>query len=393
MPSASILIADDDEHVRAVLRDILTEANHHVVAVPDGPTAVREAAYGKFDITFIDVHMPHQDGVETLRTLRTVAPDTRYVMISGVRDPELAETCRRLGAEACLWKPLQLQQIVQLVEDLVQPKGDLFSWEGVEERPRVPAPEERRDEEPEEPVPVPSEPDATPAKGVRLRDPCAVLRSAENGEVLVRVACTVYAVLDAGGRSAREWRGAVDDFHRSSSGEPAVSQALSGTLVLRDAVHGLFTGDATLRGKEIVADGPLRHKAPLLTKSFRVSVRKAAKDPSVTIVEPDGDLSGAHIREFADALRGAMRDGRSRIVVQFDGLSFIDSGAVNTCLRTVQQLRARNGDLKIAGAKGDIWRIIETLGAHRTLSCFATDADAVSSFARNSRFDRTRSRA
>jgi anti-anti-sigma factor len=393
MANASILIADDDEHVRAVLSDILTEADHCVVAAPDGPTAVREAGSQRFDITFIDVHMPNQDGVETLRAIRTVAPSTRCVMISGVRDPELAETCRRLGAQACIWKPLELQEIVKLVDDLVRPDGALFSWEEGTEEEQAPAPAERPDEEPEQPAPAASAPGTVPAKGVRLRDPCAVLRSAENGEVLARVACTVYAALDAGGRCAREWGGAVDDFHLSPAAEPSGGQAASGTLVLRDAVHGLFAGDATLRGREIVAAGPLHHKAPLLTKSFRVGVRKAPKDPSVTLVEPDGDLSGAHVRKFADALRRATRNGRSRIVVQLDGLSFIDSAAVKTCLRLVQQLRARNGDLKIAGAKGDIWRIIEAVGAHRTLSCFATDTDAVTSFAHDSRFDRTRSGA
>ena len=391
MADASVLIVDDDEHVRAVLTDMLQELGYHVIAVEDGQTAVREVESAEYDVVLIDVHMPNQDGVQVLRELRAMAPDSRYVMISGVRDPELAETCRRLGARAFLAKPLRLGEITRLIDELAGSTVRLLSWEGEHEAVVESAP-------PQEPVVAtePAEPvvevsihapgpgprlGAERAEGTRLRDPVAVFRSRDCGEVLARFACTVYAEGDSAERSAHVWRGTVDEFHLAPSDEMAVAERLTGTLVLRDAVRGLFAGHAILRGNEIVADGPLQHTPPLARRGLNIRVRRAAQDPSVTVLELEGDLSDEHTEQLREALRDVLRAGRTRIVVHLEGLNFLDSSAVKACLWAVPQVRGRNGDLKIAGAKGDIWRILEIVGAHRTLSCYATEADAVASFA------------
>jgi len=383
MANASILIVDDDEHVRAVLHELLTEVGYHAATAADGQAAVREAESGHFDVILIDVHMPERDGVQVLRDLRTATPDSRCVMISGVRDAALAETCQRIGAEGFLYKPLRLADVTGLIDELVKPPVGAFSWDEEAKADAVPALVEEEpvaEAEPEEPVAVPRQPEVPREKGTRLRDPVAMLRCPESEEVLARVACTVYAELDADRRSARQWRGVVDDYHFPPGDGAPADETLSGTLVLRDAVRGLFTGPATLRGNEIAAAGPLQHTPPITRQRCTITTRKAAKDPSVTILDLEGDLSGEYLEQFSEALRHAMRAGRRLLVVQFDGVSVLDSAAVKTCLWIVPQLRGRKGDLRIAGAKGDIWRTIEALGAHRTISCYATEADAVASF-------------
>jgi anti-anti-sigma factor len=387
MSDINILVVDDDEHVRGVLVDLLGAVGYHVTSAPDGATALQEAESGTYQVILIDVHMPEQDGVQVLRQLRTVAPESQCIMISGVQDAELAETCRRLGAAGFLSKPLRVEEVTGLVDELAKPPEDLFSWEETtEEATQPPASETQApvdaEPEPSETEPVRPDAGAAPVEGTRLRDPVAVFRRRESGEVLARIACTVYADLDSKGRSAREWRGAVDDFHTAPPGELAAEEMLPGTLVLRDAVRGLFAGDAVLRGDQLTADGPLRHSAPLVRQKVSVTVRKAAKDPSVTVVDLEGDVSDEQVSEFTDALRETIRSGRNRIVVQLDGVSSLGSDAVRACVQMVGQLQSRNGDLRIAGAKGDLWRAIESIGAHRTLSCFATEAEAVASFSR-----------
>ncbi|MGD8240106.1 MAG: response regulator [Armatimonadota bacterium] len=381
MAGASILIVDDDKHVRAVLHDMLTEVGYQVGTAPDGHTALREAESNQFDLVLIDVHMPDPDGVQVLRELQTVAPDSRCVMISGVQDPELAETCRRLGAQGFLGKPIRLTEVTALIDELVPPATRRPPTEQPLAEAEPPLPQEPAvAAEPEPPVPEPTEPaDALP-RGARLRDPAALFRSRENGEVLCRFACTVHAELDAGGRSADEWHGRVEDFHLAPSGEAAAAESLPGTLLLRDGIRGPFAGDALLCGNELVAEGPLARVAPRRPEICSATARKSAKDPSVTIIDLSGDLSGEQVHHFTDALREAIRTGRRRIVVHLDGVSFLDSSAVKACLWVLPQLRGRNGDLRIAGARGDIWRILETLGAHRSVCCFATESDAVASF-------------
>jgi len=382
MSDINILVVDDDEQVRAVLVDLLGAVGYHVTSAPDGATALREVESRTYQVILIDVHMPEQDGVQVLRQLRAVAPESQCIMISGVQDAELAETCRRLGAAGFLSKPLRVEEVTVLVDDLVKPPEDLFSWEETPEEAAQPTASETQAPVDAEAEPASPDAGAAPAEGTRLRDPVAVFRRRESGEVLARIACTVYANLDSKGRSAREWRGTVDDFHTAPPGELAAEERLPGTLVLRDALRGLFAGDAMLRGDQLTADGPLRHSAPLMRQKVSVTVRKAAKDPSVTVVDLEGDVSDEQVSEFTDALRETIRAGRNRIVVQLDGVSSLDSDAVRACVQIVGQLQSRNGDLRIAGAKGDLWRAIESIGAHRTLSCFATEAEAVASFSR-----------
>ncbi|MGD8237988.1 MAG: response regulator [Armatimonadota bacterium] len=381
MASASILVIDDDEDVRAVLRDMLRETGHEVVIAEEATLAVHEAEARRFDVAFIDVHMPEHDGLETLRMLRTVSPSTAYVMMSGVHDAELQQTCLLHGARKFLHKPLHYKEVSALIDRLAVQGDQLFSWEKAPDAGPQPSPAAAETAQ-AAPTPEPVPSDDALNGDVRLRDPCALLRSSADGDVLARFACTVYAALPADCLAAIDWRGRVDDFHSSPPDGQTQSDALSGILVLRDAAHGPFVGPATVRGSEIVAEGPLQCSASLSEHDFDITVRQAAKDASVTLIQIEGGLSRERVGEFSDALRRATRRGRSRVVVEVDGLSSMHGTAVRECLRAVEQLRARNGDLKIAGATGDIWRTIEALGAHHTIRCHATRADAITAFRR-----------
>jgi two-component system KDP operon response regulator KdpE len=136
MPRATVLVVDDDESGRESLRDMLRHVGHEVVTAPDATTAVREATLGAFDIAFIDIHMPGHDGLETLRMLQLLMPDAHCVMMSGVQDRELEETCMRNGAETFLHKPLHLKPIGSLVDRLVgqpskSPEDDMWASESM----------------------------------------------------------------------------------------------------------------------------------------------------------------------------------------------------------------------------------------------------------------------
>ncbi|MBI4932753.1 MAG: response regulator transcription factor [Actinobacteria bacterium] len=106
--SIRVLIADDQEMVRAGFRMILDDADDiEVVAeAADGPTAVNIARQLRPDVCLLDVRMPHMDGLEATRQLAgpDIADPLRVVVVTTFDLDEYAHTALRNGAAGFLLK-------------------------------------------------------------------------------------------------------------------------------------------------------------------------------------------------------------------------------------------------------------------------------------------------
>jgi CheY-like chemotaxis protein len=116
-----ILVVDDEEIMRNLLTDVLTDAGYKVIAVKNGCEAVEKVKEINFAIAFIDVHMPLMNGVETLRTIKKIKPQTRIVMMDSFPD-ELIEQARREGAVTCIHKPFEINKVTNIMEEIVEQK-------------------------------------------------------------------------------------------------------------------------------------------------------------------------------------------------------------------------------------------------------------------------------
>ncbi len=119
-----VLVVDDEDDVREVFRLALKRTGHEVTVAETGEAAVQEAGKLQFDLAFVDVAMPGMDGVETVRQLKVVSPETPVVLITGFVDGALAPDERQdrvtdalsLGARGCLRKPFGIDTIIKTVE-------------------------------------------------------------------------------------------------------------------------------------------------------------------------------------------------------------------------------------------------------------------------------------
>ncbi|MFO7259566.1 MAG: sigma-54 dependent transcriptional regulator [bacterium] len=120
---ARILVVDDEEGIRKVLRQLLEYEGHEVRVATSGGEAL--GVYPEFrpDIVFLDVKMARMDGLEVLARLREQDPSAIVVMISGHGTIETAVEATRRGAYDFLEKPLDTDRILLTIRNALQQRG------------------------------------------------------------------------------------------------------------------------------------------------------------------------------------------------------------------------------------------------------------------------------
>lgn len=116
--SLDILVVDDEQSICLLLQDVLTQFGHHVITCQDGAAAVQIATERSFDLAFMDIRMPGMGGLEALKKLHEIHPDTTYVMITGYAATDVMEETLRSGASACLCKPFSLSQVMKVLQQV-----------------------------------------------------------------------------------------------------------------------------------------------------------------------------------------------------------------------------------------------------------------------------------
>ncbi|MDE0298880.1 MAG: sigma-54 dependent transcriptional regulator [Candidatus Poribacteria bacterium] len=113
----SILIIDDEISICESLEGVLEDEGYTVQTALSGEDGVRLLASEHIDLVFLDILMPGgMDGIETLKRLKQMSPDTEILMISGHGTFDLALEAGQLGASDFLGKPLSLYSILRKVE-------------------------------------------------------------------------------------------------------------------------------------------------------------------------------------------------------------------------------------------------------------------------------------
>jgi DNA-binding response OmpR family regulator len=103
----TLLIVDDEPHIRQMMRLTLEAAGYQVDEAADGQAGLDRFGDGTgYDAVLLDQRMPGLDGLETLRQIKKRAPDACVVMVTAYASIELAVDAMRLGATDFLRKPM-----------------------------------------------------------------------------------------------------------------------------------------------------------------------------------------------------------------------------------------------------------------------------------------------
>lgn len=113
----NVLIVDDNEMTRTILRSILVAERHEVVAdVGTAQLGLAAAMERRPAMICLDIELPDRSGVEVLRDLLVDCPDAAVLMISGRQDIETIKTCMEMGAAGYILKPFNAEAVLQGVD-------------------------------------------------------------------------------------------------------------------------------------------------------------------------------------------------------------------------------------------------------------------------------------
>ncbi len=115
-----ILVVDDERAIRDLLAETLREAGHEVLTAAGGKEAFEIVSGENVQIAICDIRMPEMDGLELLRRIRDVSPETVVILITAFASVETAVNALRSGAFDYILKPLIFEDILAKISRIDQ---------------------------------------------------------------------------------------------------------------------------------------------------------------------------------------------------------------------------------------------------------------------------------
>ncbi|MHB8601825.1 MAG: response regulator [Nitrosotalea sp.] len=114
-----VMIIDDSDAIRMVLKDILVIGQHDLVSeLPSGIDALDEYIKSKPDIVLLDMAMPKKDGLAVLKEIIAYNPKAKIIMISASDNQETVRGCIDAGASAYILKPFNFQEVLNVINQV-----------------------------------------------------------------------------------------------------------------------------------------------------------------------------------------------------------------------------------------------------------------------------------
>lgn len=120
---AKILVVDDDQGMREFLEILLTREGYEVTSASGGKEALGLCKKHKFDLAITDLKMPKVDGIDVLKSIKEISPETMVVLITAYASGETAVAAMKEGAYDYLEKNFDVEDLKAVIKDALSKKG------------------------------------------------------------------------------------------------------------------------------------------------------------------------------------------------------------------------------------------------------------------------------
>ena len=120
MKSLNILVVEDGQSQREMLRDFLRKEGHTVEEAGSGEEALQSMTTGAFDPVLLDYKMPGMDGMQVLQEVKRLNPETDVVIITAYGTIETAVDAMKAGAVDYITKPLEFDELLLLLDRVAE---------------------------------------------------------------------------------------------------------------------------------------------------------------------------------------------------------------------------------------------------------------------------------
>ncbi|MGQ9624305.1 MAG: response regulator [Candidatus Bathycorpusculaceae bacterium] len=114
--SARILVVDDDESIRKILKAILEEEGYIVDTAKNGKESIRKTNEKFYNLALIDIRLSDMEGTELLTKIKDTLPKMRKIIITGYPSLQNAIEALNKGADAYVLKPFDMNKVLKTIK-------------------------------------------------------------------------------------------------------------------------------------------------------------------------------------------------------------------------------------------------------------------------------------
>jgi DNA-binding NtrC family response regulator len=122
--SSRILVIDDDENIRKVIKTILEDEGYIIETAETAKIGIEKSQKGFYNLALIDVRLPDMEGIELLSKLRETKPKMRKIIVTGYPTLQNAVAAVNKGADAYVLKPFDVEKILQTIKVQLQKQAE-----------------------------------------------------------------------------------------------------------------------------------------------------------------------------------------------------------------------------------------------------------------------------
>lgn len=118
-----IIIIEDDERMLNLLSKVLKKEGYAVVPCLDGITGLKKLEENTFDLAITDLRMPKMDGMEVLKSIKDVSPDTYVIVMTAFSSVDSAVKAMKRGAYDYISKPFKMDEMTMIIKRALEEKS------------------------------------------------------------------------------------------------------------------------------------------------------------------------------------------------------------------------------------------------------------------------------